>query len=89
MEVDQEKVRLEAEAEELAEAEMTPEVEARLVSWQADSSSRDSSSTAGCSSCRARLAGCWRLAAAAEAAYAAKCLTLQQQQQQQLLNVCA
>jgi hypothetical protein len=32
MEVDQEKVRLEAEAEELAEAEMTPEVEARLVS---------------------------------------------------------
>jgi hypothetical protein len=31
MEVDQEKVRLEAEAEELAEAEMTPEVEARLV----------------------------------------------------------
>jgi len=34
MEVDQEKVRLEAEAEELAEAEMTPEVEARLVSHQ-------------------------------------------------------
>jgi hypothetical protein len=32
MEVDQEKVRLEAEAEELAEVEMTPEVEARLVS---------------------------------------------------------
>jgi hypothetical protein len=32
MEVDQEKVRLEAEAEELADAEMTPEVEARLVS---------------------------------------------------------
>ncbi|WIA13446.1 hypothetical protein OEZ86_006722 [Tetradesmus obliquus] len=31
MEVDQEKVRLEAEAEELAEAEMTPEVEARLA----------------------------------------------------------
>lgn len=31
MEVDQEKVRLEAEAEELAEAEMTPDVEARLV----------------------------------------------------------
>jgi hypothetical protein len=42
MEVDQEKVRLEAEAEELAEAEMTPEVEARLVSsarWHSSSSS--------------------------------------------------
>lgn len=32
MEVDQEKVRLEKEAEELADQEMTPEVEARLVS---------------------------------------------------------
>lgn len=32
MEADQAKVRLEAEAEVLAEAEMTPEVEARLVS---------------------------------------------------------
>eukprot|EP00879_Flechtneria_rotunda_P024279 GHRR01025731.1.p1 GENE.GHRR01025731.1~~GHRR01025731.1.p1 ORF type:complete len:300 (+),score=99.52 GHRR01025731.1:220-1119(+) len=31
MEVDQEKLRLEAEAEELADQEMTPEVEARLV----------------------------------------------------------
>lgn len=42
MEVDQEKVRLEAEAEVLAEAEMTPEVEARLVrrlfgSWWGES----------------------------------------------------
>lgn len=32
MEVDQEKVRLEAESEMLADQEMTPEVEARLVS---------------------------------------------------------
>jgi hypothetical protein len=31
MEVDQEKIRLEQEAEELADQEMTPEVEARLV----------------------------------------------------------
>lgn len=31
MEADQEKLRLEAESEMLAEAEMTPEVEARLV----------------------------------------------------------
>lgn len=47
MEVDQEKVRLEAEAEELAEAEMTPEVEARLVSkmWSSRQSNRTGSSS--------------------------------------------